>query len=761
MSTKTTTTEEKQQEQQEQQQQDAQEETRPVTERANALTAEMDVVPPAAFVGLLAASDAQIFDGYAPLRAAALTQPAFCAALARAATAVARALARAAHSRGRCAVRVVMAGAGTSGRLAWCAAREANAALAHARRAPVCRYLIAGDDVALLTSQESAEDDVARARRDLQRVLDEAATESGADDGCVGGDGLDGLDEMREKTSVTSSTSTSTETETETETETGTETATEKTEKEEEKEKEEKGARRKEVLLVYVGITCGLSAPYVAAQLDMALRVPGATTVLLGFNPPAFARTAAIEGWPGHTFAGVVRDLAAAAAAGVSAHVLCPVYGPESLAGSTRMKGGSTTKIVLDSLLSLAVAAASEAAAEATEKAGTEPVVTEEAAARAVGGARCALDAVYGTARAREGVAAAVGACGAGLCAGGHVYYVGGARLGLLGVIDASECVPTFGARADDVRAFVEGGWAALRNREGDLAARGGAYDLALAAFCAPGGPAAAADAARDTVVVLGDGCDDASRLAALVAAHTPAGFAAKRCHVVAFCRGSTAAASESEKEKEEEEEKEEQRQLEEQCRGVCAQCFVVHVRDVDGDGDKGKSEEVLLPQRWVQLAAKLVLNAVSTGAFVAAGKVYRNRMVDLRISNAKLYARACALVAALARVPPEVAEACVLRAVYTDAICSSPEAYAALLRAPVSEHVRAAYQQDKVVPAALLLAAGVPSLACARAALRDVPVVRTAIVRALAQHSSSQSANSCSGGVGGDDGDDDDDVQN
>ena len=96
ISTKTT----EEQQQQQQQQEDAQEETRPVTERANVLTAEMDVVPPLDFVGLLAASDAQIFDGYGALRAAALTQPAFCAALARAATAVARALAQAARARG-------------------------------------------------------------------------------------------------------------------------------------------------------------------------------------------------------------------------------------------------------------------------------------------------------------------------------------------------------------------------------------------------------------------------------------------------------------------------------------------------------------------------------------------------------------------------------------------------------------------------------------------------------------------------------------
>lgn len=717
MSTKATTEQKEVQEQQQQQQEE--EETRPVTERANVLTAEMDVVSPAEFVGLLGASDAQIFDGYGTLRSTALTQPAFCGALARAATAVARALAQAARAPERLAVRVVMAGAGTSGRLAWCTARDANAALARAGRAPVCRYLIAGDDAALLTSQESAEDDVARARRDLQRVLDEAATGCDSDDGDSNGC-CKSCNEKHQESSSGSSNELSSETSSESTSETASTSTEDK--------KEEKEKKKRQVLLVYVGITCGLSAPYVAAQLDMALQVPGATTVLLGFNPPAFARTAAIEGWPGHTFADVVRELGACTDG--RAHVLCPVYGPESLAGSTRMKGGSTTKIVLDSLLSLAVAAAFKSSSTATTGTTAEPEVTEEEAKRAVCGARCALEAVYGNERVRAGVARAVAACGASLRAGGHVRYVGGARLGALGVIDASECVPTFGARADDVRAFVEGGWGALRNREGDLAARGGAYALDLAAFFAPDGPASAADPAHDTLLVLGDGIDDAVRLAALVAQHTPAGFAEKCCHVFAFSRGSSVASSSQQEEQEQE--KEQQKQLEDKCHGMCAQCVVVRVRDVDG---ASKDNEVLLPFRWVQLATKLVLNAVSTGAFVAAGKVYRNRMVDLRISNAKLYARACALVAALAHVPREVAEACVLRAIHTDAVCASPEAYAALVDAPVSLHVRTAYAQDKVVPAALLLAAGVPSLACARAALRDVPVVRTAIAHALAAH--------------------------
>lgn len=39
--------------------------------------------------------------------------------------------------------------------------------------------------------------------------------------------------------------------------------------------------------------------------------------------------------------------------------------------------------------------------------------------------------------------------------------------------------------------------------------------------------------------------------------------------------------------------------------------------------------------------STKLVLNAVSTGAHILKGKIYQNHMVDLQVSNGKLYRRA------------------------------------------------------------------------------------------------------------------------
>ena len=49
----------------------------------------------------------------------------------------------------------------------------------------------------------------------------------------------------------------------------------------------------------------------------------------------------------------------------------------------------------------------------------------------------------------------------------GHVYYVGIGPAGLMGLIDASEMVDTYGCRDDEVRAFIQGGWKTCATTEG------------------------------------------------------------------------------------------------------------------------------------------------------------------------------------------------------------------------------------------------------------------------------------------------------
>ena len=110
------------------------------------------------------------------------------------------------------------------------------------------------------------------------------------------------------------------------------------------------------------GITCGLSAPYVAGQIAHSMAQANHVTVLVGFNPVALARNVPIEKWH-RTCAEVgsrcdVRrcvseeqvftDLAEQQARHTQRHfVLNPIVGPEPVTGSSRMKGGSATLILL------------------------------------------------------------------------------------------------------------------------------------------------------------------------------------------------------------------------------------------------------------------------------------------------------------------------------------------------------------------------------------------------------------------------------
>ena len=91
----------------------------------------------------------------------------------------------------------------------------------------------------------------------------------------------------------------------------------------------------------YVGITCGLSAPYVAGQLETAME-KGLNTILLGHNPPLESKDVAIEKWD-KTFRDVVKKLMEYE----NGLLITPVFGGECISGSSRMKGGSGTFITL------------------------------------------------------------------------------------------------------------------------------------------------------------------------------------------------------------------------------------------------------------------------------------------------------------------------------------------------------------------------------------------------------------------------------
>jgi N-acetylmuramic acid 6-phosphate etherase len=186
---------------------------------------------------------------------------------------------------------------------------------------------------------------------------------------------------------------------------------------------------------------------------------------------------------------------------------------------------------------------------------------------------------------------------------GGHLFYVGAGTSGRLGVLDASEIPPTFGAPPELVQGIIAGGMAALyRSVEG---AEDEAGNGALAIH---------ERAVTSTDIVCGISASG----------RTP------------FALGALAEAKKL------------------GARTILLTCNPVRARteSFDLEIDLATGPELLTGSTRLKAgtATKIALNIISTGAMVALGKVRGNLMIDLATSNAKLRNRAARLVAELAK---------------------------------------------------------------------------------------------------------------
>uniref|UniRef100_A0A671SSH6 SIS domain-containing protein n=1 Tax=Sinocyclocheilus anshuiensis TaxID=1608454 RepID=A0A671SSH6_9TELE len=185
-------------------------------------------------------------------------------------------------------------------------------------------------------------------------------------------------------------------------------------------------AGKKRVL--FIGISCGMSAPFVAGQHDFCLKhLDVFTPVLLGFNAVHMARSEPMQDCSFH-FKDVAERMTAEQRP-KKALLLNPVLGAEAISGSSRMKGGSATKIILETIL----------------------LAGHEAAFR---GKITPDEMVYETTSSNsDELAALIHKNKA------HVYYTGWQTLGIIGLTDAFTF--TF--------SFINTGFSKMRNKEGDL----------------------------------------------------------------------------------------------------------------------------------------------------------------------------------------------------------------------------------------------------------------------------------------------------
>ena len=102
-----------------------------------------------------------------------------------------------------------------------------------------------------------------------------------------------------------------------------------------------------------------MSAPYVAGQLDLLMNlIPTNNDILgcalIGFNPIRMARqTNFMINKTNQTFLNILQNMESLEIKYPNKYfILNPLIGPEPITGSSRMKSGSSTKILLDILFS-------------------------------------------------------------------------------------------------------------------------------------------------------------------------------------------------------------------------------------------------------------------------------------------------------------------------------------------------------------------------------------------------------------------------
>ncbi|KAL6477639.1 hypothetical protein MHYP_G00134740 [Metynnis hypsauchen] len=432
--------------------------------------------------------------------------------------------------------------------------------------------------------------------------------------------------------------------------------------------------------VLFIGISCGLSAPFVAGQLHFCLNnLDVFTPVLIGFNPVHMARSEPMQDFP-FNFKEIVEKMSEMQKH-QKAFVLNPAVGPEAITGSSRMKGGTATKLMLETVL----------------LAGHEAAYSNEAvtADNVLASVRM-NEKVYETTYSwTDKLAALLQKAGVSLREKGHVYYLGWQTLGIIGIIDASECIPTYGAAFEDIRGFISKGFSEMNNKEGDLSSVGPQFAIAHTDFVNAILPSLTDNDMVMFLFSVEDDLNEVSELAKRVGQNT------SNLHALIH-------------------------DLEGHRVPKSVNGMFMTALNITWSSSLNKHSSVLMKQHW-ELSTKWCLNAISTGAHILKGKVYRNYMIDLRVTNSKLFRRAIRILQRFTNSTQTQCETALLRSIYdveelTDEISS----------ADVIQHTLMANQKDRVVPTALVMLQSGCTLAEAKSHLDAHPVIRDAVAACL-----------------------------
>ena len=216
-----------------------------------------------------------------------------------------------------------------------------------------------------------------------------------------------------------------------------------------------------------------------------------------------------------------------------------------------------------------------------------------------------------------EAIAHAIDLCVAAFRSGGRLFYVGAGTSGRLGVLDASECPPTFRTPPEMVQGIIAGGDVALRRSvegEEDKPERG-------------------VQAIRERELTPQDiliGIASSGRTPYVIGALKEA-RAIGATTIFLCCVPPPAHLKE------------------------CVTHFITPI----------VGPEIITGSTRLKAgtATKLVLNMLTTAAMIKLGKVYNNLMVDVNASNTKLFARSIRIVQAVTGVDAATAEAALTQA--------------------------------------------------------------------------------------------------
>lgn len=217
---------------------------------------------------------------------------------------------------------------------------------------------------------------------------------------------------------------------------------------------------------------------------------------------------------------------------------------------------------------------------------------------------RAVAEAVSGV---LDNIAQAVDAIVERLSAGGRLFYIGTGTSGRLGVLDASECPPTFGVQADLVCGIIAGGFKALQSAveaaEDDPAQAG--RDMKSFGVTS-----------KDAVVAISASGNTPYTLGAIEKAKETGAVA-----IALTCNPES----------------------------KMAEVAQISIAPVVGP-------EVIAGSSRMKAgtAQKMILNMISTATMIRLGLVYGNLMSNLKASNAKLHRRAKAILAEEANLTAE-----------------------------------------------------------------------------------------------------------